>query len=214
MNQSKQAYELIKQQIVTLELEPGSVVDESALQSQLEFGRTPIREALQQLERDKLVTIVPRRGIFVSEIKMAELPMLYESRIVLEAYIAKLAARRGQDSHWQEMQQVIDNVMDGDNFAPANELIDADRFCHEIMFDAANHPYLRETMIMLYAQSQRLWHKYLAHITDMRSAILEHNEILAALKAGDSELAAEQIETHIRHFQLMIRDVMVEEMML
>ena len=159
MSLSKQAYEAIKHKIVTLELEPGSVIDETALRNELGLGRTPIREALQLLERDKLVSIIPRRGMFVTEISMADLTLLYESRKVLESYIARLAAQRGSEANWQRMQRVLDDVSDGDNFAPVEQLIEADRLCHEIMFDAADHPYLGDTLIMLYAQSHRLWHK-------------------------------------------------------
>lgn len=213
MSLSKQAYEAIKHKIVTLELEPGSVIDESALRDELSLGRTPIREALQRLDRDKLVSIVPRRGMFVSEISMDDLPLLYESRTVLEAYIARVAAEKGTEVHWQQMQQVLDSVMDGANFAPADQLIDADRICHEIMFDAAAHPYLGETLVMLYAQSQRLWHKYLAQVADMRGAILEHVTILDALRKGDGERAAQLTEEHIRHFQATIRDAMMQEIM-
>ena len=100
--------------------------------------------------------------------------------------------------------------MSDGHFASAEQLIEADRLCHEIMFAAAAHPYLQETLIMLYAQSQRLWHKYLREV-DMRAAILEHAAILDALRAGDGELAATLITAHITVFQDMIRNVMIEK---
>lgn len=213
MSLSKQAYEAIKHKIVSLELAPGEMIDEMALRSGLGFGRTPIREALQLLERDKLVTIIPRRGTFVTEVAMQDLPLLYESRKVVEAYIAKLAAQRGTDAHWQQMQAVLDGVVKGDVFASAEKLIEADRQCHEIMFEAANHPYLGDTLVMLYAQSHRLWHRYLPQVHDMRGAILEHIAILNALRDGDGELAATLIADHITTFQESIRQVMMAEIM-
>ena len=75
---SVQAYEQIRRKIVSLALPPGATVDESMLQEELGVGRTPIREALQRLSLEKLVTIVPRRGIFVTEIAFNQIAPLDE----------------------------------------------------------------------------------------------------------------------------------------
>ena len=92
---SEQAYQQIRRMIVRLDLAPGAVVREDELQRQLGIGRTPIREALQRLVRDQFVTVMPRRGMFVSRIDVAELSMLYETRAILEPYAARLACARG-----------------------------------------------------------------------------------------------------------------------
>ena len=95
---SQKAYELIRRRIVDLELLPGAILDEGRLQSELGVGRTPIREALLRLSMERLVTIVPRRGIFVAEIGITDLQQIFEVRILLEAQAARLAARRGIQS--------------------------------------------------------------------------------------------------------------------
>ena len=72
-----QAYARLEELIVTLQLEPGEIVSEAALSRQLRIGRTPIREALHRLARERLVNILPRRGITVSEINVgAQLRLL------------------------------------------------------------------------------------------------------------------------------------------
>ncbi|MFM2436996.1 MAG: HTH-type transcriptional repressor RspR, partial [Actinomycetota bacterium] len=73
---SEQAYRLIRRMIVRLELAPGAVIREDELQHQLGIGRTPIREALQRLARDQFLVVIPRRGMIVSSIDVAELSML------------------------------------------------------------------------------------------------------------------------------------------
>ena len=65
------AYAALEEMIVTLQLAPGTAISESDLSGHLGIGRTPIREALQRLAREKLVSIFPRRGIFVSPIDVA-----------------------------------------------------------------------------------------------------------------------------------------------
>ena len=96
---SEQAYEQIRQKIVTLALPPGTVIDEARLQAELGFGRTPIREALKRLELERLVSIIPRRGIFVPPISLTDLQHLYEVRINLECLAAELASQRGTAVH-------------------------------------------------------------------------------------------------------------------
>ena len=91
---SEAAYSRIRSMIITLELEPGSLISESALMSTLKMGRTPIREALRSLANEKLVEVYPRRGMFVSRVDVANLSQLSETRAVLEIKAAELAATR------------------------------------------------------------------------------------------------------------------------
>ena len=81
---SDRAYRRLEEMIVTLQLAPGAVVSESALSKRLGIGRTPIREALQRLARERLVVVLPRRGIMVSEINVSTQLRLLEARRELE----------------------------------------------------------------------------------------------------------------------------------
>src|SRR5262245_66544621 len=65
---TEQAYRIIEEQIVTLRLKPGEVLSEQLLSATCGFGRTPIREALQRLAREGLITVLPRKGILVSDL--------------------------------------------------------------------------------------------------------------------------------------------------
>ena len=98
------AYRDIRRMIVRLDLAPGTVIRDDELQAELGLGRTPIREALQRLVRDQFVTVVPRRGMYVSAVDVGELAMLYETRSILEPYAMRLACARGTSEHWDRMQ--------------------------------------------------------------------------------------------------------------
>ena len=200
---SHQAYAQIRRMIVRLELAPGAVISEDQLQAQLGLGRTPIREALQRLVRDQFVTVIPRRGMYVSSIDVAELTLLYETRAILEPYVTRLACARGTDEHWAQKRAALDQAHQPGT--PAGELIEHDRTCHEIVWAAADNRFLTDTLDMLYAQSDRLWHMYLADVDDMADAVDEHEEILHALQARDTERAAALAEAHIRAFDAQIR---------
>ncbi|MFV0508162.1 MAG: GntR family transcriptional regulator, partial [Shewanella algae] len=88
----QQAYNWIKQQIITLELPPGSLLREIEISHELGLGRTPIREAIQQLESEKLVVVVPRKGTFVTNINFGDFEKLLDARIMIELHVAKTLA--------------------------------------------------------------------------------------------------------------------------
>ncbi|MEZ5250761.1 MAG: FCD domain-containing protein [Ilumatobacteraceae bacterium] len=99
---------------------------------------------------------------------------------VIEPYAARLAKRAGTADHWARMHEVLDSA-----HAPGRsgaELIELDRSCHEIVWEAADNRFLTDTLDMLYAQSDRVWHMYLADVDDMVDAVDEHAQILAALR--------------------------------
>lgn len=198
--------------IVRLELAPGSVLNESALMVELGIGRTPIREALQRLRRDELVTILPRRGVFVTSLDIEDLPVLFNARAVIEPHLAELAAVRGSEQHWDEIATVLAETDDPTVLADTEAMLDADNRCHEIVWSAAGNRFLTPTAQMLYAQSSRLWHLYLGEIGDMAPALDEHRAILFALRAGDAGAAARLTEEHIRTFEAEIREGMQRRM--
>ncbi|MCP4358313.1 MAG: GntR family transcriptional regulator [Chloroflexi bacterium] len=207
MSLSLQAYENIKRKIVFLELEPGSVIDEAGLQAELELGRTPIREALQRLEWEQLVTIVPRRGMFVTDISVNDLHQIFELRLTMEALATQLAAQRGTPAHWQQMDDVLQSH-DWDS-ATDQQLIEIDEMCHTIIYAAADNHFLQDTLTSYYALSLRLWYFFLHKIGDMRTAIQEHQQIYEALSDGDSDEAARLMQQHIHSFQIEIQAIML-----
>src|SRR5438552_19187940 len=93
-SQSEEAYARILERIVSLEMPPGSVVNEARLRDELQIGRTPIREALQRLAWENLVRSVPHRGTFVTDVNITSLARITAVRVVLEDLAARLAAER------------------------------------------------------------------------------------------------------------------------
>ncbi|MFT5196454.1 MAG: DNA-binding GntR family transcriptional regulator [Candidatus Promineifilaceae bacterium] len=212
MTLTNETYNFLKHKIVSLEYPPNCVINEATLVSELKIGRTPIREALQRLERDKLVTIMPRRGTFVTEISLSDLPQIFDNRILLESYIAKLASQRGTPEQWDKMELILEKITAKGESATLEELVQADRECHEIMFAVANQKYLHDTLIMLYAQTNRLWYAYTPQTTLMQLALDDHWAILAALRDKNSDLASELLHGHIHKIRHEVQAVMMAEL--
>jgi DNA-binding GntR family transcriptional regulator len=193
--------------IVRLEYGPGDLLRDDELQERLGLGRTPIREALQRLAREQFVTVVPRRGMFVSPIDVDDLSSLYETRAVMEPHAARLAAIRGTSTTWDEMAEVIAESQRPD--LSAEELLDVDRRCHELIWRAAGNRFLTDTLDALYAQSDRVWHMYLADLYDARHAIDEHVELLDAFRTGDPDECAASMAAHLQGFDDQVRAAVV-----
>jgi GntR family transcriptional regulator, rspAB operon transcriptional repressor len=198
---SAKAYDEIRRMIVRLDLAPGAVIREDDLQARLGLGRTPIREAIQRLVRDQFVTVMPRRGMFVSGVDVGELATLYETRAIIEPYAARLACVRGDAAQWDSVRASLAHSPG----TPTADLLELDRHCHEAVWSAAHNRFLTDTLDMLYAHSDRLWHLYLADVDDMADAVAEHAAILDALADGNAERAASLTEAHIRAFDAQIR---------
>jgi DNA-binding GntR family transcriptional regulator len=206
---SQQAYEAIRRKIVSLVLPPGSIINESDLQAELGLGRTPIREALQRLALEKLVQIIPRRGIFVTDISITDLQRLFEMRMVLETLAARLAANRGTLEHWSQMEAILANISQKGASYDNETLIAVDELWHKLLYDATDNEFLYDTLTNLYALSLRLWYYFLDKIGDMHWAVMEHEEILRALQDRDPERASALLGQHIRAFQDVIQAAML-----
>jgi DNA-binding GntR family transcriptional regulator len=185
------------------------VLREESLQGELGIGRTPIREALQRLARDQFVSVIPRRGMLVTPIDVSELSLLFETRATMEPYAARLACMRGVEDDWDEMQQVLVESADAPGDAA---LLDVDRRCHEIIWRAAGNRFLTDTLDVLYAQSDRVWHMYLADVANTRHAVDEHLDILEVLRSGDADASAAAIEAHVRAFDEQVRSAVTNRL--
>ena len=199
---SERAYDQIRRMIVRLELAPGATIREESLRVSLGLGRTPIREALQRLVRDQFVTVIARRGMYVSSIDVGDLALLYETRAILEPYAMRLACVRGAPDGWDEMAAVLQGAEPGSS---PDQLLAIDRRCRELVWAAADNRFLTDHLDMLYAHSDRLWHLYLGDVADLHDLIAEHRAILRALRKGDAERAAELIDKHMRRFHEQIQ---------
>jgi DNA-binding GntR family transcriptional regulator len=204
---SEKAYRLIKQKVITLELPPSAVIDEQVLMRELDLGRTPIREALQRLDSEGLVNIVPRRGTFVSDISITDLQAIFELRTVLEGFCARLAAQRITDEQIAKMESVLrdlERVDGGDHRA----LMSLDKRFHSLLYAAADNEFLAATLDRLYDLSLRLWHLVLNHLEGVRHSIEQNGRVIDALREGDGAGAAALMQEHIVEFQQKIKAVL------
>jgi DNA-binding GntR family transcriptional regulator len=203
-----QAYFRIRELIVTLGLPPGSRVSERELMEQLGVGRTPVREALRALARERLVEVYPRRGMFVSSVDVRDLAGLSEVRTTLEPKAARLAAERATDADRELIALLIeelDEVRDGPS---ERALMDLDQRIHRHIYRCAHNPFLEETLNEYYVLTLRIWFLVLDRVARLEDAVQEHRDLLQAVLDGDAAAAEEAMRRHVSGFEQAIRRVL------
>jgi DNA-binding GntR family transcriptional regulator len=202
---SDEAYLRIRDLIVSLELAPGSILNERELMERLGLGRTPVREALRALAQERLVEVYPRRGIFVSNVDVGDLASLSGVREVLESAAARLAAERATEEERAEAAALIEEL---DRTRGARELIDLDQRIHRHVYRCAHNPFLEKTLNEYYVLTLRIWFLALDRVERLDEAVQEHRELMEAIRDGDADRAEATMLRHVRGFERAIREVL------
>jgi len=191
------AYTAIRDAILTLELEPGTSLVESDLARQLGISKTPVRDALQELERDGLVIRIPFKGTYVTEVMEKDLREIFQLRAVLEGLAARLATPLFTS---QELDQ-----LDRDHAASEDALAKGDlalcsklgKGLHDAIIDKADNEQLITMIRNLDASLMRF-----RALSDRGSgrldvSIREHRRIIDALRRQDAYAAEESVRDHL-----------------
>ena len=208
--QTESAYRALLEDIVTLRLGPGQVLAEDALRQRLALGRTPIREALQRLASERLVVVIPRKGVIVSEINVTDLSEIYEVRSPLEGVAARLAAERfGSGELPPELRSDLAAIAATGEFLA---LIALDHRLHRAIHRLARNTYLLCTLnwyLMLsyrlvLAASRRLPRPPVEELAETMS---DFHDQFAAIRDGDAAAAEDLARRHSGFSEQLLRRV-------
>jgi len=184
------AYAEIEEMIITLRLAPGSAISETELSAVLGIGRTPIREALQRLARERLVAIFPRRGMFVTDINVTSQLRLLEVRRELERLIARSAARRATPEERDRFSALASAF---ESAAKANDdvtFMRIDRDFNVLCSAASHNEFAAGAMSLMHSLSRRFWYFHYKQAADMPLTAKLHADIARAIAIGNEERAA------------------------
>ena len=205
---SDQAYFRIRDLIVSLQLEPGSLISERALMARLALGRTPVREALRRLAQERLVEVYPRHGIFVAGVDVGDLAGLSEVRAALEGFAGRLAAERATPAEREEAVALLEELERAAGEADERGLIELDQRIHRHVYRCAHNPFLETTLNEYYVLTLRIWFVALDRVSRLDDAIQEHRALLEAIRDGDVARAGQTMEAHVAGFEQAIRGVL------
>jgi len=203
MQLADQAYLTIRGLIVSLELPPGTVIDERRLMERLGIGRTPVREALRRLAHEQLVEVFPRRGMFVTNVDVRDLARISEVREALEPEAARLAAERATEDERDELAALGDSIKRG------ADLMELDERIHRAIYAAAHNHLLEKTLGEYYVLAHRIWMIALDRNEALEEAVEAHRNLVLAIVNGSGDRAADLMRAHVQGFEQAMRRVLV-----
>jgi DNA-binding GntR family transcriptional regulator len=202
---TERAYRELEEQIVTLRLKPGEFLSEYALASSLRIGRTPIREALQRLGREGLVTILPRKGILVSETDPRKQLLVLEVRRELERLLSRLGAQRASEQQRRRFREIADSM---DRAGKANDdltFMRLDRELNLMIAEAGQNEYAARAMRFLQGHSRRFWYLHYRQAADLPLCARLHAAQARAIAGGDAKAAAAAADRLIDYTETFTR---------
>lgn len=186
------AYEIIKEKLVNCEYEPGSLLNEAQLASELGFSRTPVREALNRIENEGFIRILPKKGIYVTNVTLNDVVQIFQTRLEIEPIALKLAAP----------------------YLPEKELLyfkksftgeESDIYCgfrmdtamHLFIIEHCGNRFIIDMMHKVFDQNTRIIISSKQNETKIHDARKEHLEIINLLLNQNVIKAQEAIYSHI-----------------
>lgn len=197
----EQAYQEIKQRILTCEFAPGEFLNESYLQDELSLGRSPINQALHRLAVEGLVDIYPRKGVMVSQLSLNEVIEMIEVRLVNECMAVRLATERAQASEIEAMREILSETPKAIENRDLTALMRIDLRFHNAITAASRNRVLSDILSGLHERQARFWFLSLSAKEQMTRAYEEHLEIVEAISQRDSALAEQAMIRHVENFR-------------
>ncbi len=205
------AYTRLEEMIATLLLAPGEFLSEQVLAETVGLGRTPIREALQRLAREGLVTVLPRRGVQVTPIDAREQLLVVEVRRELERLICRSAAARATGQKRSAFAAIADGLDRAGRANDALEFLRLDRELNLLMLDAAHNAFAVRTMQLLAGLSRRYWYQNHRDTADLPLCARLHAAQARAIVAGDPDAAAAASDTLMDYVAAFTKAAQVQE---
>lgn len=193
------AYRVIKHNIVSLELKPGSMVSENELAEEMNISRTPVREALIELSKLKIVEIFPQKGSFIAKIDSTLVDEARFLRLIVEKSMVEMAC----DIATPEDINLLEENIKLQDFYLANPVrdrqLDLDNEFHEQLFKICNKNLTYNLISGMLTHFDRVRKLSLAIVKDQKN-INDHKQLLEAIKNGDKALAGEVITKHLTRY--------------
>ena len=202
---TNRAYVALEEMLCTLRLEPGEVLSEGALSETLGIGRTPVREALQRLAREGLVTVLPRRGVLVSDFNVKKQLRMLEVRRELERLMARSAASRAtgeERARFEAMARAMHASAD------AGDDIGFMRLDHEfnvLVTQANRNEFAAEAISLMAGLSRRFWFMHHRQAGDLTVIARLHADIANAIAAADEAAAATASDALLDYIESITR---------
>jgi DNA-binding GntR family transcriptional regulator len=213
MNSSKSkkaiVYENLKKRIITYSLKQGDPLNESILSQELKTSKTPVREALQQLEKEGFVENIPGKGSFVSRISFQDIREMFEIREILEGEVIKRAVTKLDPSKIKILRDKFISSKSENGRAMTSHFKSGDEI-HTFIFETFGNNRLMEIYKRLqdHVVRNRIYFFDQSHPGRSEESFKEHLEILDALEAQDPLKAEQAVRNHLKNSIEYLKKIM------
>lgn len=194
----EQAYRYIKTQIVNLGFKPGEYLTDQQIAEDLNFSRTPVREAFRMLEREGLLVYESHRGWKVYSLSLKDINDIFEIKFVLEGLIARRAAECDNEAHRSKLKETIVEMRKAADNEDIESWIHLDLELHHLIFLMADNPRAMRFVENINDQWHRLRVGFSARTGRIARSIVEHEKFVNAILERDAELAEKMMVDHLK----------------
>jgi DNA-binding GntR family transcriptional regulator len=202
------AYLRLRDMVVTGVLPPGLVINEQEFVARLEIGRTPVREAVQRLAGEGMLTIFPRRGIAVSKVGLSDIQAIFEAREAVEVKLASLAALRRTDEEADAIVELGERLKAAAASQEYRRFLAEDHEFHRLIANTARSRFLEETCDHVLILSEWVWHQFFMLNGSHPSDFFGHDDIIQAIVDRDAERACHEMAKHLHRSRDLVRSTM------
>ena len=190
-------FRYVRDGIIEGRYQSGDYLVETKLAEELGVSRTPIREALKQLELEDLAEAIPNRGVRVKGISQEDIDDIFTIRHHLEGLAAYWAAQRIKQEQLNQLAEIVEVMELYTRRNDSANLARLDSEFHEIIFSASNSRTLKHILLNLHQNAQHARQSSLMSPARVPKSLEEHKGIFAALEVHDADLAKSRMEKHI-----------------
>lgn len=201
---TQSVFERLRGEILHGKLKPGELLRQEQITTRFGVSRTPVREAIQRLEMEGLITLNPRRKAVVAALPIRKIREIYDIRARLEAFAAELAVGRLSEKELHKLAELIRQMESLDPQTELEKILDKNRDFHYIIYSAAGNDTLVSMIDQLWRDILRLRSQYLLSPHGHCDSTAEHLLILEALRAEDRRLVYDLVQQHCEHSKLTL----------
>ncbi|WFR59799.1 GntR family transcriptional regulator [Anaerocolumna sp. AGMB13025] len=195
------AYRVIKHNIIYLNLIPGSMVSENELAEEMGISRTPVREALIELSKLKVVEIYPQRGSYISLIDTGLVDEARFVRLILEQAMVEIACDTAEEADFLALEENLRLQEFYLEHSAKDKLLQLDNEFHELLFLLSNKKFTYDLLGGMMTHFDRVRRLSLSVIKDSKN-ISDHRTLLEAIRKKDKEAAKNIVTKHLSRYKL------------
>lgn len=190
------AVDSLRRLIVSGDLRPGQRVNQEDVADWIGVSVAPVREALRVLEQEGQVTYFPRRGYFVTELRMADLHEIYELRQLLEERAARSALPSLDDDAVERIRRAAQDCFDAAQAGDVAAELAANRRFHFAIFDVPTHPHAMRVIRLLWDSTEAYRAMYYNSADERKRSVDAHDRILEAILDRDPDRLVAELDAH------------------